>query len=197
MSTTAEKITRSQALWSADDFDRACDAGVFGQEARLELIHGRITERMGQGPMHSSLAAYFADCLRAALTPRWTVREERAIRIAFDGEPIPDITVVIGRQLDYRTQHPMPSDVLLLVEVAVSSEERDLGEKALLYAQAGIADYWVVLPESQQIVVHRLPSSNGYLSVTANGLGQTLTPLAAPDVFLAVTDLLGETGSRP
>jgi hypothetical protein len=68
MSTTAEKITRSQALWSADDFDRACDAGVFGQEARLELIHGRITERMGQG--HISRIVFVLRLLHAGRCAR-------------------------------------------------------------------------------------------------------------------------------
>ena len=180
-------------LWTADDFDRACDMGVFGPEARLELIHGRIIDRMGQGTLHSSLAAYFADCLRAALSPRLTVREERPIRIAFDGEPVPDISVVTGRPTGLPAkQHPTPEDVRLLVEVAVSSEEGDLGDKALLYAQAGITDYWVVLPEKGQIVVHRAPSPDGYAAVTTLGVGETITPLAAPDVPLAVAGLLGQ-----
>ncbi len=182
--------------WAADDFDRACDMGVFGPEARLELIQGRVIDRMGQGPLHSSLAAYIADCLRSVFSPRYTVREERAIRIAFDGEPIPDVSIVTGKNLDYLGRHPTPDDARLLVEVAVSSAEYDLGEKALLYAQAGITDYWVVLPEREQIVVHREPTQNGYRSVNVLAASDTVSPLAAADVTLIVQDLLGR-GEKP
>ena len=182
--------------WAADDFERACEAGVFGHDRRLELIHGKVIDRMGQGPLHSSLAAYIADCLRAALSPRYTVREERAIRISSDGEPVPDVSVVTGKNLDYLGQHPAPHEAVLLVEVAVSSADYDLGEKALLYAQAGAADYWVVLPERDQIMVHRQPGSTGYGSVSQHGEADTLSPLAASDVTLAVRDLLGR-GEKP
>ena len=198
MLTAPQKEPRSAAtaepreyLWAADDFDRACDAGVFGPEARLELIHGRIIDRMGQGPFHSSLAAMIADALRAVVTPGLTVREERAIRIAFDGEPVPDVSVVTGTNRDYLRRHPAPEEAVLLVELAVSSEKYDLGDKALLYAQAGITDYWVVLPEESQIVVHRAPSPDGYASITTHGVGETIAPLAVRDVTLAVRDLLG------
>lgn len=181
-------------LWMADDFERACEAGAFGHDRRLELLHGRVIDRMGQGPLHSSLAAYIADCLRAALSPRYTVREERAIRISFDGEPVPDVSVVTGKNLDYLGQHPAPDAAVLLVEVAVSSQEYDLGGKALLYAQAGITDYWVVLPDAAQIVVHRDPSPDGYRFVTTVGEADSVSPLAAQDVTLSVRDLLGRQG---
>ena len=65
------------------------------------------------------------------------------------------------------------------MEVAVSSVDNDLGDKALLYAQAGITDYWVVLPEERAVVVHREPTPQGYGSVTRLTETDTLTPLAA------------------
>ena len=43
-----------------------------------------------------------------------------------------------------RAGRPLAEDVLLVVEVADSSLGFDTGEKADLYAAAGIADYWVV-----------------------------------------------------
>ena len=180
--------------WTADDFDRACDAGVFGPEARLELIHGRIIDRMGQAPFHSSLAAMIADALRAVVTPGLTVREERAIRIAFDEEPVPDVSVVTGTNRDYLGRHPTPEEAFLLVELAVSSVANDLGEKALLYAQAGITDYWVALPETSEIMAHREPTPDGYKAVTRLGVKATVSPLAATDVTLPVCDLLGASG---
>ena len=117
------------------------------------------------------------------------VRKEKPIHIDFDGEPVPDITMV-GRQR-YRQQHPAPEDLGLLVEVAVSSEEYDLGEKALLYARAGILEYWVALPEDMSIVVHRDPASDGYQTVTRFESDAQSTPQVAADAVLSVRKLLG------
>ena len=43
----------------------------------------------------------------------------------------------------YKRQHPSPSDVLLLVEIADSTLKFDQDIKLPLYAEAGIPDYWL------------------------------------------------------
>ena len=139
------KPTNKDHHWTVDAFYKAYDAGAFGYAKRLELIQGRIIEKMPPGPHHSYLADAVAHMLRVTLEPPLLVREEKAVRIAFDGQPIPDVTVVRGTRAEYLDRHPVPEDVALLVEVADTSVEHDLGEKALLYAQAGVSDYWVVL----------------------------------------------------
>ncbi len=196
----AQEQPNNEYHWTADQFYRAADAGIFDNPGRLELIHGRIIEKMPQSPLHSAVAAIVADSLRTVLPSGYTVREERAIHITFDGEPIPDVSVVIGQNKDYLRRHPAPEDVVLLVEIAVSSVASDTGDKALLYAQAGIADYWVVLPESGEVWAHREPSPQGYRSVNRLNKMATVAPLDAPDAVLAVRDLLGlpaDGGARP
>lgn len=177
--------------WTVDTLYRALDAGVFEHPERLELIHGEIIEHMGQNPPHSSLASEIADMLRAAFPSRHAIREEKPIHIASDGEPIPDVCVVVGKQSDYRDHHPAPQDVALLVEVADSSVAYDLGEKALLYAQAGVTDYWVVLVNEATFVRHRGPALEGYKEVTRLAGGDTLSPLAAPEAVWTVNAMLG------
>ncbi len=179
--------------WTTDAFYLAADAGVFADPARLELIHGRIIEKMPISPLHTALTNIIADSLRAVLSPRLTVRVESAIHIAFDGEPIPDVAVVSGSNLDYLSRHPAPEDVRLLVEVALTSAEYDMGGKTLLYAQAGITEYWVVLPASGEIVTHREPSAGRYLSIARLGAAAMISPLAAPDAALPVRELLGRS----
>ena len=178
--------------WTVEEFYRAYDTGEFGYSGQLELIQGRIIEKMPPGPHHSYLADAVAHMLRVAMEPPFLVREEKAIRIAFDGQPIPDISVVRGRRADYGEQHPAPEDVALLVEVSDTTAAYDLGEKALLYAQAGIADYWVVLVNESIIVRHRTPMPEGYQEVTRLTRGDTLSPLALPEVAWAAEAFLGK-----
>lgn len=176
--------------WTVEAYHRAAESGAFGQDVRVELIYGRIIERMSQSNLHSNLVEYIMDCLRAVIPLRYRVRDEKPIQIAFDGEPIPDITVIEGKLLNINQPTPNSDDVPMLVEVAVSTEAYDLGEKALLYSQAGIADYWVVVPKREQVIIHRNPTPDGYASVTALGANNEIAPLVG-DKPLAVADLLG------
>ncbi len=184
--------------WAADDFERACEMDAFGHDRRLELIQGRVFDRMPESPLHAYLTTLIFEILRSLFLPGMLVRGEKPLRIAFDGEPIPDISIIRGPLQNYWQRHPTPEEVALLVEVAVSSTEYDLGGKALLYAQAGITDYWVALPEAGQIVVHRGPTAQGYASVTRLDGTATVSPLAAPEVVLPVRELLGHSvGEAP
>ncbi len=177
--------------WTVEEFYRAYDTGEFGYSGRLELIQGRIIEKMPPGPHHSYLADAVAHMLRVATEPPLLVREEKAIRIAFDGQTIPDISVVRGRRADYGERHPTPEDVALLVEVSDTTAAYDLGGKPVLYAQAGITDYWVVLVNEAAIVRHRIPTLEGYQEVTRLAGHDTLSPLAAPEAAWTVSTLLG------
>ena len=130
--------------------------------------------------------------LRRALDPPLFARDEKPVHIAFDGEPIPD--VMFTYQEEYEGRHPYPEDVVLLVEVSDTSAAYDLGEKALLYSQAGISDYWVVLVNEPLVVVHREPTPEGYRQVTRLAGTDTFSPLATPEAVWTVEALLGSGG---
>lgn len=177
--------------WTVDAYYRAYNAGVFEHPERLELIQGRIIENMSQGPRHSTLASVIADMLSDAMRPGFAIRQEKPIRIDFDGEPISDVMALRGRQADYGERQPTPEDAALVVEVSDTTVAYDLGGKALLYSQAGIADYWGVLVNEAAIVRHRTPTPGGYQDVTRLSGSDMLSPLAAPEAAWTVNALLG------
>jgi len=50
----------------------------------------------------------------------------------------------------YKTQHPSPGNVHLLIEVADTTLERDRTLKMNFYVQEGIPEYWIAnIPEKQ------------------------------------------------
>ena len=69
---------------------------------------------------------------------------QNPIRIDNYDEPQPDVALLRPRGDDYAAATPTPPDILLLVEVADSTLRIDLGRKARIYADAGVAEYWVV-----------------------------------------------------
>jgi len=178
--------------WTVEEFYRAAAAGQIDDPDRLELVHGRLNKVM-QGDRHANLCSRLSRQLRRALDPPLFARDEKPIHIAFDGEPIPDVMFTYQEQ--YEGRHPFPEDVALLVEVSDTSAAYDLGEKALLYSQAGITDYWVVLVNEAAIVRHRQPTSEGYQQVTRLAGADTLSPLVVPEAIWTVNALLEREGA--
>ena len=78
--------------------------------------------------------------------------------------------------------------MLLAVEVADTTVRFDRLVKGRLYARAGIPEFWLCLVADGIIEVYRRPSADSYASVTQHGPGQTVSPLAFPDVGFAVSD---------
>ncbi len=177
--------------WTVDTFYRAIDAGVFDEPSRLELIRGDLLEKETVNPPHARVTERIARLFRAQFEPRFWVLEEKPLHLASDGEPIPDVQIVNGAPEQYADHHPTSDDVRLVVEVTDTTVERDTVEKVLLYAQAGIADYWVSLLNSRELLVFRNPTPNGYDGEPQRlHDGDTVAPLFALDVTIAVADLL-------
>jgi Uma2 family endonuclease len=109
-------------------------------------------------------------------------------------DPLPDLAVVSGSPRDYVRK---PTTAVLVAEIAESSLDYDMDDKASLYAAASIADYWVVDLINRQLVVMRDPVVDAtrrfgfaYATVTKLVIGQTTSPLAAPGAVVAVADLM-------
>jgi Uma2 family endonuclease len=99
-----------------------------------------------------------------------------------DSAPEPDLVWVVQR--DYSQSRPVSEEVLLVVEVSESSLAYDTGEKAFLYAEAGIADYWVVNLVDHAVEVRRDPASGRYRGLQTFSGNQEIRPLALPELVL-------------
>jgi Uma2 family endonuclease len=131
--------------FNVEDFYRMAEAGVLGQDhQRTELIEGEILELMPIGPSHAGHVLRVVTLFSQKLGGRYLINSQNPVRLGEYSEPIPDVSVVRCREDFYAGGHPGPEDVVLLVEVADTTLEYDLGRKARLYARAGISEYWIV-----------------------------------------------------
>ena len=101
--------------------------------------------------------------------------------------PWPDVAWI--RRLSSRRIRPTHNDVLLLIEVSDSSLKQVLGEKADLYAEYGVVEYWVIDVNLEQVHVHRGPADGRYCSVIVFGKPASLAPLCQPLATLYLTEL--------
>jgi Uma2 family endonuclease len=85
----------------------------------------------------------------------------------------------------------MPSDVLLVIEVADTTVHDDRTVKTPLYAQASIPEMWLIDLPAAVIDVCSNPVDGQYQTIQHLKRGDTLTSPTIPDLVLKVEDILG------
>lgn len=119
------------------------------------------------------------------------VRQAKPISIPeLNSEPEPDIAIVRRLGKVYQQHHPYPENVLWVIEYSQSSLKKDTEVKAKLYAQAGIAEYWIIDLQRNCLIMLREPTADGYRSETICSDG-IICPLAFPELTIEVVKLMG------
>lgn len=170
-------------------------AGIFHSDERVELLDGLIVNMPPQGPLHAATVARIAAYLLSLIPLEdGTVRDDKPIALGQYGEPVPDVAVVKPDPEGdfYAARHPGPESLLLVVEVADSSLGKDLVTKQVMYARAGICEYWVVDVESRRLHRFTEPQSDIYSNVEVLDASDSLSPLAFPGLSIPVTSLLSK-----
>jgi Uma2 family endonuclease len=166
------------------EYERLVALGAFEDE-RVELLHGVLVDMSPNKPGHVSPIDRLTMILVPALVGRAIVRVQSPMAAGDESEPEPDLAVVPPG--DYRQEHP--AHALLVIEVALSSLNKDRHVKAPLYAASGFLEYWIVDVAGQAVEVHAAPADGVYARVTRHGAGDTLRPAAFPDLAVRVGDV--------
>ncbi len=135
----------------------------------VELIEGIIVEKMPKSPLHSFLLMRLMKLLLVLAGERFIVRPGQPVTCK-RSEPEPDLAFVEASPDDYVTAHPKTAE--LVIEIAISSIAIDR-RKAAIYAEAGVREYWIVLPETRQIEVHTKLTQSRYAAQRIFTEGQT------------------------
>ena len=183
----AIEVELPHRLFTVEEYHRMGEAGIFGPEERVELIEGEVVEMSPIGPRHASCVINANRLFLTRLGDRAVISPQNPLVVRPRSEPQPDLLLLRPRA-SYRQELPAPEDVLLAVEVADTTVRFDRLVKGRLYARAGIAEFWLLLSAERTVEVHREPGPEGYARVTVHGPGQTVSPLAFPDVAFSVPD---------
>src|SRR5215510_2408935 len=182
-------------LWTRAEYYKMAEAGVFRPGERVELIGGRIVTMSPQNSPHFTAICLVEDGFRTIFGTGYVVRVQGPLDLSPSSQPEPDIAVVRGNVRDYANAHP--TTALLIVEVSESSLTFDRGEKASLYASAGIPEYWVMnlLDRRLEVYCDPVPMTGqiygyGYQTCTHYFAADAVIPLSAPQGAIKVVDLL-------
>jgi Uma2 family endonuclease len=160
--TRQELLTTPRAAkLRVSDFLLLSEAGAFADYARSELIEGEIwvvnAIHTAHAAAHFRLSVALAAALEAAGS-ELTAYTTPSTRLSDLSLPEPDLVVAEPHQ-----EGLLPLDkVRLVIEVADTTLDIDLGRKAALYGGHGIPEYWVA--DLQGRVIHQMwgPGESGY-----------------------------------
>ena len=184
-------VQLQRKLFTIDEYQQMIQAGVFHEDDRLELIEGEIAEMSPVSPKHAGCVNRLADLFYDRLRRRAIVAVQNPVRVGQRSEPQPDLALLHPRPTYYANLHPAPEDVLLIVEVSDTSAEFDRDVKMSMCAKAGIVESWLVSLADGWVEVYREPSPLGYKSIRRAAPGESLAPLAFPDAFFDVSEIVG------
>ena len=177
--------------FSTQQYDRLIELGVLPEGTRVELLDGELIQMPAQGDRYVSCLRRLIGLVQEAGAAPGTLLVQMPLRIAWDGEPEPDLVVLRAPAAQYDACPPGVDDVLLLVEVADSSRDYDREWKVPRYAEAGVPEVWLVDLQDDVLHVYREPAGGSYRVIQALQRGQTASPLALPEATLEVDQILG------
>jgi Uma2 family endonuclease len=188
--TTIDSSPDEPRRWrcSIEQYHRMAEAGILGEDDRVELIRGELIQMSAMNGAHVECVGSLTLLLVHQVGRGIRVHVQLPIGLPDDSEPEPDFSLV---RADYgRRKVPDAADVLLVIEVADSSLAYDRTVKLPLYAAAGIREAWIVDLNGDRIERHTSPGPDGYREVATAERGQRLASTVLPTVVLSIDDAL-------
>ncbi len=184
-------VKMQRRLFTLQEYHLMGESGIFGEDDRIELIEGEIVQMAAIGTRHASCVNRLAR--RFSLIPEdlATFGIQNPVKLTDRTEPQPDVVLLQPRADYYATAHPVPSEVLLLVEVSDSTVDYDRDVKVSIYARSLIQEVWLVDLVENCLEVYRQPGQNGYSLMLKFWRGQQVAPLAFPEFEVSVDFILG------
>jgi Uma2 family endonuclease len=183
------QILRQQ--FTVADYHRMIESGILGEDDQVELIDGEIRKMSPIDPIHAAHVKRLSHLLFAAVGERAIVSVQDPVQLDDRSEPQPDLALLRWDDDFYEHRHPMPEDVLLVIEVANSSVVYDREEKLPRYAAAGITEVWLVNIARQIVEQYTVPDGNDYRYRAIVKPGAVLTVQALNGLELSAARIFG------
>ena len=169
-----------------DEVLRMVETGILPDDARVELIEGELIQVAPESLPHAKTKWWISRFISRELDWTWTVATDSPAVLSPENAPEPDV-FVFPASVDAAVLRG--ADIVLAIEVSVSSLALDLNAKAALYARHGVQEYWVIDVQARRVIVHRAPSDLGYADVAAISEGGEIVPAALSMLKVKVADL--------
>ena len=173
--------------WSVGEIEAMVAKGIILEDERFELIGGEVVPMSPKGVR--------LEVVKAALQQHWfplivgspvNLITETTLYVSEDEFREPDF-LFWPRSIPLKDV--TAACALLIVEVADTSLEYDLGAKATTYAALGVQELWVINAQTLVTIIHRRPEPAGYGHVCGAGPNELVEPSHAPQLGVRLDTL--------
>jgi Uma2 family endonuclease len=189
MSEMEQRDVRIRPITVAQ-YHHMLEVGIVYEREPVELLDGQLIAMPPEGPPHRSAVMSLNEMLVQRFAGRAMVCPGNPIELDDTSEPQPDLTLVHRHDDWYKSGHPRPPDVFLVIEVSMSTLAFDRGRKLRAYARNGVAEFWIVNLVHGQVEVYTEPHELGYATRVIVGRDGTIAPRAFPDDAIDVAAFL-------
>lgn len=175
--------------FTVEEYYRMAEAGILGEDDRVELLDGEIVQMSPIGSRHAACVDRLNHGLQRRVGEAAIVRVQNPIRLSDTSEPQPDLCLLQARADYYTGSHPGPRNVLLVIEVADASLRYDRDIKVPTYARAGIPEVWLVDLDGERLHVFWDPIDGRYRSVREFGIGDVVASHVMPALRIPIDQI--------
>jgi Uma2 family endonuclease len=182
----------ARRAFTVEEVARMIDAGIIGEDEKLELIEGEIVVAGFRELAHERIKSVLAITAVQALPDHLTIGVATTLRLTNTTMLEPDIAVFpkeLFRKSSVRFAELHPGQAALVIEVAASSLAYDKGLKARLYARHRVKEFWVVDANAGVTWVHTGPAGDGWSSIIERGPNEVLTTPTLPGFSIRLDEL--------
>lgn len=192
----SETVSVTRHRFTVEEYHMMGEAGILGEDDRVELIDGEVAEMAPIGPRHvgvvNALTGVLADRRDVGRNAeqQYTLSVQNPLIVGPHQESQPDLTLLrAGRGT---AELPRAADALLVVEVSDTSLTYDRERKLPLYAAAGIPEAWLVDLAQDRVEVHSSPESggSGYGTLTRYVRGEKVVSATLPGLTFDAAEAL-------
>lgn len=167
---------------------RMGENGILAEDARVELLDGELIEMAPVSSEHQDPIRKLIAIFVKRYDGRAVVDSNGPVIIDPISAPQPDLMLLVCR--DYLRRLPDQRDVLLVVEVSLSSLRYDRGRKLAAYARTGVPEVWIVNMVDRRVERFADLARGSYATVDYLQRGETIAPRAFPDDAIAIDEFL-------
>ncbi len=185
-------LAPTRRRFTVAEYYAMADAGILFENDPTELLDGDVIVMPPIGDWHAARVKIFANTMPPALQRRAMIAVQDPVRLDENNEPQPDVMLLLWRDDFYDGGHPVPADVLLLIEVSDTTLDYDRNEKLPRYARASIPEVWIANRPNLRIETYSNPVNGEYATIRHYGPGESIAPQAFPDIVLEVSRIVGK-----
>jgi len=172
--------------FTVDEILRMQDAGIISEDENFELIEGEIVPMQAKTHIHELIKSALNIGIARALPGNLWMGVETTIYLSPNTFVEPDLVVY---PKGIKLEEVKGPDILLAIEVALTSLPYERGLKAALYARHGFRELWVIDAANRRAFVHQGAEPKGWRSIVERGPDDVLTAPALPGFSTKLSEI--------